>query len=214
MWITPSTHVHKTPALADSGLYKKAPIGNCYQQSKLKWNFVGLSGNFRATQHLKPLSSPQAPLFGEYPVTADAKGRFLLPGAVLRMLPEATEFVLAHGLDDCLVLYPMPTWQRELARIHAHNQYQVLNRSFARLFQRGAQAVQPDANKRLLVPKHLAEAALPGHDWVLIGAYDRIELWAQPKYEAWLQAHAHLREQMATTVMTNSTPDASSSHVP
>src|ERR1700712_1895350 len=49
---------------------------------------------------------------GEYEVTLDAKGRFLLPSKLISQLPEgaATNFVINRGFDECLHLYPMENW--------------------------------------------------------------------------------------------------------
>lgn len=144
------------------------------------------------------------PLFGEYPCKVDAKGRFLLPAALLRLLPADAQrdFVLNRGLDGCLVLYPMSTWQRELANIHAQNQYVAENRAFARLFQAGAQPVELDSAKRILIPKRLMEAADVQDEVVLVGAYDRIEVWGSARYEQWLATQQPNFEQLSSKVMS------------
>ena len=55
---------------------------------------------------------------GEFEVTMDAKGRFLLPAKLLSQLPQgaATHFVINRGLDDCLYLHPMENWMEESQR--------------------------------------------------------------------------------------------------
>jgi MraZ protein len=156
------------------------------------------------------------PLFGEFPCKLDAKGRFLLPAALLRQLPgtetdppKPTEtpetpfdFVINRGLDNCLVLYPRPVWEQELVRIMSRNQYDPDNRAFARKFQAGATPVQLDSAKRLLVPKRLAEWAGLQHELVLIGALDKVEIWAQEKYDTWMTEGSAPLEDLARRVMT------------
>jgi MraZ protein len=165
------------------------------------------------------------PLFGEFPCKLDAKGRFLLPAALLRQLPaepetpaqtpahttaaepstealQPQEFVINRGLDNCLVLYPRPVWEQELVRIMSRNQYDPDNRAFARKFQAGATPVQLDSAKRLLVPKRLAEWAGLQHELVLIGALDKVEIWAQEHYDAWMNHGSAPLEDLARRVMT------------
>jgi MraZ protein len=135
-------------------------------------------------------------LFGEYPVRADAKGRFLLPAALQRQLAglstsSSESFVLARGLDPCLVLFSEAVWQTELTRLYGHNRFDAEARTFARLFQSGAQPLSLDAQNRLLVPKPLwdelmATAPSLSPELILIGAWDRIELWAEARYRQWL----------------------------
>ncbi len=143
-----------------------------------------------------------AALFGEYPCKLDAKGRFLVPQALMRQLPKGdAEFVLNRGLDTCLVLFPLAVWQQELAAIYATNQYVPENRAFARLFQSGAVPAELDGQGRLLVPKRLAEHAALQQDLVLVGAYDRIEIWAAEVFEAWRNQQAAQLPALAEQVM-------------
>ncbi len=49
---------------------------------------------------------------GEYEVTLDAKGRFLLPASLKRQTGEdAASFVINRGFEKCLGLYPMKSWE-------------------------------------------------------------------------------------------------------
>jgi MraZ protein len=143
------------------------------------------------------------PIFGEYECKLDEKGRFLLPSALLKQLPEdqREEFVLNRGLDPCLVLYPMSVWREELRKIHSKNQYVAKNRAFARKFQSGATPANPDSNRRLLIPKRLMSYAGIERDLVLIGAFDRIEIWGKERYEEWLEDDSNNLEKLSEEVM-------------
>ena len=56
---------------------------------------------------------------GEYEATADPKGRFLLPGALKKQLPEGeVKFILSRGFENCLTLYPMKTWENILEKFN------------------------------------------------------------------------------------------------
>jgi MraZ protein len=148
-------------------------------------------------------------IFGEYECKVDAKGRFLLPAGLLKQLdPESsTDFVLNRGLDQCLVLYPLKVWRAELGKIMQKNQYVAENRAFARKFQAGATPVSLDSNNRLLVPKRLAAYAGVEKELVLIGAMDRIEVWAKEAYDEWLESPENDLETLAEKVMADDDND-------
>ncbi len=153
-------------------------------------------------------------LFGEYPLKADAKGRFLLPAGLLRQLPPTAQggdqFVLGRGLDPCLVLYPMGVWQAELQRLYGQNQFDPSARALARLYQSGAQPLSLDAQNRLLIPKplwdELMAEAPDAPELTLIGAHDRIEIWPTARYRRWLAEQLPHLPALAQRVLSAPTP--------
>lgn len=127
-------------------------------------------------------------LFGEYVARLDTKRRFVLPSALLALLPEGsrTHFVLQKAPDPCLWLYPLEVWKKELEKIHEKvNLFTPEGRSFVRLFQSGAQPASLDAAGRLVVPKPFCDYAGIVSELVLVGLRDRIELWGRERYESW-----------------------------
>ncbi len=142
------------------------------------------------------------PIYGEYECKVDAKGRFLFPSALMKLLPEnQSEFVINRGLDPCLVIFPLEVWESELKEIFSRNQFIEKNRNFARLFQNGATPVTLDNQNRVLIPKRLLEQGEIKSDLILIGSYDRIELWSKEKYEKWLDSHQNELPQLSEEVM-------------
>jgi MraZ protein len=122
---------------------------------------------------------------GEYEVTLDAKGRFLLPAGFKKQLPEDwnTQFVVSRGLDACLSLYHMKQWEPIFARISQLNDFDPKVRQFQRYFLNGATVVELDSAGRLLVPQQLKEYAGLGKDMVLFAKGDKIEIWDSNKYK-------------------------------
>ena len=51
-----------------------------------------------------------------------------------------------------------------------------------------AQSVSSEEDKkgRLAIPKELRDYAAIGSEWLLIGLYDRLELWSPSRWEAYL----------------------------
>jgi len=145
------------------------------------------------------------PLFGEFDCTLDAKGRFLVPAALLKQFPEGQRdaFVINHGLDKCLVLYPLQVWQAELAKIYSKNQYIEKNRAFARKFQSGAVPAEIDSSKRLLIPKRLMDHVGIDKEIVLIGWFDRVEIWSSAEYKRWQAEQGKDLARLSEEVMGN-----------
>jgi MraZ protein len=144
-------------------------------------------------------------LIGEFPCTLDSKGRFLMPSALRKQLPEGEQmdFILNKGLDDCLILYPIKVWETEMQRIQSLNMYETKNRAFARVFLSGASEITLDTNGRGLISKHLMEKAFLEKDIVMIAQVDRIEIWDKQRYDQWLASSEVDIAQLAEEVMRN-----------
>jgi MraZ protein len=122
---------------------------------------------------------------GEYEVTVDAKGRFLLPAAIKKKLPENSpgEFVINRGFEKCLSLYPVNNWQPIFEGISKLNDFDPKVREFRRYFFNGATELELDSAGRLLIPPNLKEHAGIGKDIVLVGSVEKIEIWDIKKYK-------------------------------
>ena len=129
---------------------------------------------------------------GEFESTLDAKGRFLLPSAVKKQLPESgsEEFVINRGFEKCLSLYPMKSWKPIFSEISALNDFEPKVRQFRRYFLNGATQVELDGANRLLIPKNLMEYAGLEKDIVLAAAVDKIEIWSSENYQKFFESYA------------------------
>lgn len=129
---------------------------------------------------------------GEYEATLDAKGRFLLPAGFKKQLSESesTRFVINRGLETCLSLYPIQSWQPLYDQISLLNQFDPKVRDFTRIFLNGAIEVEPDVAGRILVPPNLKNHAGLNKDIVLAAAVDRIEIWDKVEYEKFFEKHS------------------------
>jgi MraZ protein len=127
---------------------------------------------------------------GEYEVTLDAKGRFLLPAGFKKQLPEegANQFVVNRGIEKCLSLYPTQSWEPIFSEISKLNDFDPKVREFRRYFLNGATQMELDSAGRLLIPKNLAEYAGLEKDIVLVSAVNKIEIWDKNKYKEFFEA--------------------------
>lgn len=128
---------------------------------------------------------------GEYEVAIDAKGRFLLPSGFRKQLAEGTgeKFVINRGIENCLTVYTMDTWNAVSEKINRLNDLKPNVRQFKRLFLNGATIVEVDSADRLLIPKQLQEYAGIKKDAVLSAQGNKLELWDKDTYYTYLREH-------------------------
>lgn len=128
---------------------------------------------------------------GEYEVAIDAKGRFLLPSGFRKQLAEGTgeRFVINRGIENCLTVYTMDTWNAVSEKINRLNDLKPNVRQFKRLFLNGATIVEVDSADRLLIPKQLQEYAGIKKDAVLSAQGNKLELWDKDTYYNYLREH-------------------------
>lgn len=127
-------------------------------------------------------------LLGEYEATLDAKGRFLLPGGLKKQLPEGeSRLIISRGIEKCLTLYPLQSWEPIVARIRQLNDFDPKVREFKRLFLGGATEVELDSAGRLLLPPQLKEFAGLSKDIVLAADLDKINIWDAGKYKQFFE---------------------------
>ena len=114
----------------------------------------------------------------------DAKGRFLLPVALKKQLAEesASQFVINRGIEPCLTLYPMQSWEPIFSEVSKLNEFDPKVRQFRRYFLNGATNLELDSAGRLLLPKSLMDYAGLVKDTVLVSAVNKIEIWDKIKY--------------------------------
>ena len=122
---------------------------------------------------------------GEFEATLDLKGRFLLPAGFKKQLPdgEGSRFVINRGLEKCLALYPMGTWEPLFAKVNGLNEFNPKERAFKRAFLNGATYVEPDTAGRILLPPSLKGYAELQKDIVLLATGDKLEIWDSNKYK-------------------------------
>jgi len=128
-------------------------------------------------------------LIGEFEVSLDSKGRFRIPGALLKKLGnrDELEFVVNQGFDKCLTLFPRPVWDEVKKEVDALSDLSPRHKTFKRIFYRGANEVAPDSADRILLPKRLQGYAEGEKSLILSARNDRIEIWTETEYDNLLQ---------------------------
>jgi len=127
---------------------------------------------------------------GEFRCAVDEKGRFVLPPIVRGAFPpeigeEVRRVIVLKSLELNLWVYRTQEWEQKLAATR-----QQLDDEQSRLFMHYVVAEsapsEVDKNGRLCIPKRLRDYAEIESEVVLIGLYDRIELWSPFRWELYL----------------------------
>jgi MraZ protein len=117
---------------------------------------------------------------GEYEHTLDEKGRLTIPSKLRQEFNEG--LVVTRGLDRCLFIYTSSGWESYVATLSVLPPDKKISRSFTRFVFSGANPLVPDKQGRILLPANLREFAGLENDVVIIGANNRLEVWAADKW--------------------------------
>lgn len=120
-------------------------------------------------------------LIGEYRHAIDPKKRVALPAQFRRLL--GRKVVLTRGLDTCLFVYPIKSWQGIMEKLSHLAQGQADTRSFIRFFLAGAVQTDVDAMGRILLPDFLKSFAQLKTKVVITGVSDRLEIWDEERWQ-------------------------------
>ena len=112
---------------------------------------------------------------GQYAHTIDAKGRLFIPAALRKELGQT--FHITVGQDHCLSVYSDESWAAFMDKLKAlsYNEVKKLRALFA---------YAADCQGRILIPAKLREYAGLTREVVVIGSFDRAEIWDAERWAA------------------------------
>ena len=120
---------------------------------------------------------------GEYIFSVDSKGRIAIPAKFRRALGK--EFVVTKGLDECLSVYTKTEWTKIAEKVSSLPPSRANNRAFSRLTLGGAMDVNLDTQGRIILPDYLRQYAAIGKKVVIVGLYNRLEIWEAAKWHSY-----------------------------
>ncbi|MGH2693610.1 MAG: division/cell wall cluster transcriptional repressor MraZ [Actinomycetota bacterium] len=128
---------------------------------------------------------------GEFRHTMDAKGRLIVPS---RMRDEfiGDIVVLTKWLDQCVAMWSQEGWTELERMLRALPQSDARARTIVRVVAGSASPDEIDRQGRINVPLPLREYAGVDRDVVLVGLFNRAEIW-NPERLAEQQAHGEQR---------------------
>jgi MraZ protein len=132
---------------------------------------------------------------GEYAHTIDDKSRLSIPAKFRGDL--ANGLILTRGLDGCLWLYTETEWQKIAEGVSQLPITQKNARSFGRFILSGAMDLKLDKVGRVNVPKYLADYAGIKNKVVVTGMHNRLEIWAEDKWNSFKDEMEKNSEEVA-----------------
>ena len=119
---------------------------------------------------------------GQYFHNIDAKGRLFIPAKLREQLGDTLHVTV--GQDGCLSVYSDAEWEKFQQKLDERNFTDVkkLRLMFAYMAD-----CEPDAQGRILIPTKLREYAGLQKEVVVIGSFDRAEIW---NAERWAREEA------------------------
>lgn len=112
---------------------------------------------------------------GTYTPRLDDKGRIFLPAKFRDELSEG--LVVTRGQERCLYLWPSADFRSFTSGLRKDSVTNRSNRDFMRMLFAGASAETADRQGRVTLPPMLRSYAGLERDCVVIGAYNRVEIW-------------------------------------
>lgn len=163
----------------------------------------------------RPHGKIRARFGGRFDVKLDPKGRLSLPAAFRQVLPSSasssdsgsdsdssgnTQVVVTNSRyrgKSCLHVYTLGEWEKLERRISRLSSLRAEVEAFSRFYLSGGQAVEVDAQGRILVPQSLRRFAGLETQVVLVGLGGKFEVWS---LETWSEIYSDLTENFEATL--------------
>lgn len=137
-------------------------------------------------------------LTGTYARSVDDKGRVAIPKPlrdVIRKTDGQATLFVAPGTDGSLTIYTEEAFAKLAEKLADASPTGQDVRDFSRLFYSRAQRAELDKQGRIRIPPELGQLISLGKDAVLVGVWDRLELWNSATWHDYLaQRHARYDE--------------------
>ncbi len=125
--------------------------------------------------------APPTLFLGESEHSIDDKFRLAVPARFRTALHGG--LVITRGLERCLVIWDVDSWQIQAQQILSLNPWQSDARTLQRHFFPFANTAQPDKLGRIVIPVSLREYAQLDTDVVVAGMGNRIEVWSRSEWQ-------------------------------
>src|SRR3989344_5620454 len=132
---------------------------------------------------------------GEYQHAMDEKGRVAIPVKFRKSLQGGV--VVTRGIENHLYIYPKDIWERLAAKLSRLPINQANSRAFSRHMLGGAVEAEIDSQGRILIPEFLRTHADIKNEAVMVGLYDKVEVWAKSRWEEYRRKTEENTESIA-----------------
>ena len=134
---------------------------------------------------------------GRYYHTVEEKGRVSLPKTFRE---QEKQWVITRGLDGGIFLFPRQKYQEQVQTLSQLGFTKKAHRDVVRLLTNDAEEVEADSLGRIALPEHLRATAQLTKQVVIVGSFERIEIWDVEKYHAYVDTLAEHAEEIAEQI--------------
>ena len=145
-------------------------------------------------------------LMGEYHHNIDDKNRLVIPSKFRYELGE--EFIITRGLDKCIFVFPKKTWESTVENLKNLPFTRTNARNFTRFLLSGAAICEFDSQGRVSITSPLIEYAGINKECVVIGANDRLEIWAKESWDKFMDDNIDNFSDIAEDLFTSGDSNA------
>jgi len=136
---------------------------------------------------------------GEYEYALDNKGRINIPAKFRKAIsPEANDtMIITLSREKCLDVYPIDVWQERIVKkLSDFSEMDKTQRQLTSVI--GANSVDSviDKQGRIAIPPKLLNYAELGTKVLVVGAFNRIELWNPEIRKKYLDEAANVLEDV------------------
>lgn len=135
---------------------------------------------------------------GEYSHNLDAKGRLIIPAKFREEL--GNKMIVTQGLDGCLSIYTPESWAKIYASLQALPNTKREARAYVRILTSRASEVELDNQGRILIPSKLIQIAAIEKECIIVGAGEKVEIWAKKLWDAYMEDFDESFEEIAESL--------------
>ncbi len=128
-----------------------------------------------------------AELLGQHRYQLDDKGRIALPSKFREAFTDGVYITLGQG--DYLWAFPVEEFSRRAAEFRARPLDDPDAQAYLRFFFGSAEQVGMDRQGRLLVPQKLRAQVGIEREAVVMGLFDRLEIWPSRQWDQYEEKH-------------------------
>jgi len=138
---------------------------------------------------------------GRFEYAIDDKSRVSIPAKFREILSANHDMrLMVTNLDGCIVGYPYQEWVGIQQKISNYGAIKKEARAFLRYFYSGVTECLIDKLGRVLIPQSLKADAAIIKNVVIIGVGNKIEIWAQERWEDLVKKATSDPDQVADIV--------------
>lgn len=135
---------------------------------------------------------------GQHEHSMDEKGRIIMPSKFRDDLGDS--FIITLGLDRCLFVYPMVEWEKLASDLQELPFGKKDTRSFKRTLASRALISSFDQQGRVIISKYLRDYAEIHKNVMIIGVFERIEIWDLDKWKKYAEETEQSYENIAERI--------------